>query len=73
MRVVSVAVCALDSAIEPMNHELCFLVLTELPPCINGFLFGVVVAARSSGPTAFYIPASVWIRNHMMSWSGHNS
>ena len=56
----------LDFTIEPMNHELRLLILTYLPSCINGFLFGVVVAARSPRSTAFHVPASVWIRNHMM-------
>lgn len=69
IRIIAVAICTLNSAVETMNHKFSFLVLADFASCINSFFFCGIITTCACCSAAFDIPSSIGIRNHMMTRS----
>ena len=61
----------LDCAILFVNNQFRLLVFAHFPTKINGVLFFVKMLDGSLTTTFLYIPATIFVGNHMMRFSWH--
>lgn len=67
IRVTAMTVTGRDKAVAIVDAKLGFLVATHGTPLVYSLLFRIVMAAGALRPAPLYVPATVWVRDDVMS------